>query len=127
MCVALGEPDLISARFRHSLSHPLLFGGNRNCQHVKGLPIFRGQFAALPDVVRAYEIQEYAFFNRRLTLEQNVRVVREFECGPTPEWTGAPSSGGFAGSGNAEAQLTAIAKQIAAERRHPFRAGSRRR
>ena len=46
--------------------------------------------------------------------------MREFESGPTPEWTGAPSSGGFAGSGNAEAQLTAIAKQIAAERRIPF-------
>jgi hypothetical protein len=47
--------------FCHSFSRPLLFRRDSNRQQSKGLPIFRGQFAPLPSVVRAYEIQEYAF------------------------------------------------------------------
>jgi hypothetical protein len=57
----------------------LLFRRDRNCQHVKGLPIFRGEFAAFPGAVREYELQELAFLRCGLTLEQNVRVVRQFQ------------------------------------------------
>jgi hypothetical protein len=66
-------------RFRDSIPHPLLFRRDRNCQHVKGLPIFRGQFAAVPGAVREYKIQEFAFCRCGLTLEQDVRVVRQLQ------------------------------------------------
>ena len=40
--------------------------------------MFRGQFAALPGAVREYEIQEFAFFGWGLTLELDVRTLRQF-------------------------------------------------
>ena len=74
-----GEPNIISGRFRRSSCHSLLFRRNRNRQQVKGLPIFRGQFAAFPRAVREYKIQELPFFLWGLTLEQGVRIVRQFQ------------------------------------------------
>ena len=67
-----GEPYLVFARFRDSIPRPLLFRRDRNCQQGKGLPIFPGQFAALPGAVREYEIQELPLFGCGLTLEQGV-------------------------------------------------------
>ena len=43
------------------------------------LPIFRGQSAAFPGAVREYKIQKFAFFPCGLTLEQGVRIVRQFQ------------------------------------------------
>jgi len=42
----MGEPILKLPVFRASLSHPLLFRRDRNCQRVEGLPIFRDEFDA---------------------------------------------------------------------------------
>jgi hypothetical protein len=74
-----GEPYLILGRFRASLFYPLPFHRDRNSQHVKGLAIFRREFAGLPGAVREYEIQEFAFLRWRLTLEHGVRAVRQFQ------------------------------------------------
>jgi hypothetical protein len=74
-----GEPILILGRFRASLSYPLPVHRDRNPQQVKRLAVFRGEFAALPSAVREYEIQELAFFGWRLTLEPDVRAVRQFQ------------------------------------------------
>ncbi|MGO9230799.1 MAG: hypothetical protein ACLQKA_16535 [Bryobacteraceae bacterium] len=43
------------------------------------MAIFRGQFAAFPRAVREYKIQELPFFRCGLTLEQGVRIVRQFQ------------------------------------------------
>jgi len=74
------EPILKLAVIRASLSHPLPFRRHRNSQHVKGLAIFCGEFAAFPGAVREYGIQEFAFFRWRLTLEQDGRGVRQWNA-----------------------------------------------
>jgi hypothetical protein len=43
------------------------------------LPIFGGQFPVSPSAVREYKIQELPFFRCGLTLEQGVRIVRQFQ------------------------------------------------
>jgi hypothetical protein len=67
------------AVFRASPSDTLLLRRDRNCQHVKWLPIFCDEFAAFPGAVREYKIQEFAFLRWRLTLEQGGRAVRQFK------------------------------------------------
>jgi hypothetical protein len=56
-----------------------MFRRDRNRQHVKGLPIFRGQFAAFPGAVREYKLQELPSFGCRLTLEQDVSAAGQFQ------------------------------------------------
>jgi hypothetical protein len=77
--VVFGEPILSFALFPGFPANLLLILRDRNCQHVKGLPIFYGQFAVLPAAVREYEIQEFAFFRRGLTFEQDVGIVRQLQ------------------------------------------------
>jgi hypothetical protein len=43
------------------------------------LPVFRGEFAPFPAAVREYEIQEFPFFHRGLTFEQDVGIVRQLK------------------------------------------------
>jgi hypothetical protein len=52
-----------------------------NCNHkqIKWLPIICGQFTVPPGAIRNNEIQQFSFFAWRLTFEQSVGTLRQFQ------------------------------------------------